>query len=202
MLLAILSLGAALALEGAPVCQETPQHYLERVVQAGEREAYMCLAQRDEDGPFLLAEAQKKGAPNAVTRALAVHWMQRLDQEIPDDVARALSADDRRLLQDAIHARRGRKSPVEEHDAIVRQFDWYKPHEGFTKADLSGRDRDNIALLDAPPKAPKEEKPSAAQAIAEASATPANARSCGCGNGGAAFLVLPALLGLRRRRRG
>lgn len=181
--------------------------YIETVVEGSERlAAYMCLAELDAAGPVLLARVEEAPDPAAsLTRALAVHWMQRLDQAFPHEVARALPAVDRRLLSDAIRARLGRASPAPEHAAVFEQFDWYQPDPRYTDRRLSEQDRDNLAVLSKPPPPPVVEEASAAEVIAEAAATPATERGCqGCSTtapaASLAALLSVALVVLRRRR--
>ena len=199
-------------------CDGDVDDLLAEVQARGAEPAYLCLAARDDAGPVLLAAAQAIGPetehPARVSRALALHLMQRLDRPLTDDEARALPAVDRRLLRDAVQARRGRPSPVPEHEALFRKFSWYRPDSSWSKSSLTGLDRQNMALLDAPPKAPKAPKgegdgdEAAIAALADApQATPAGAGACGgCASGpgapvGAGLSLLGALLARARRRR-
>jgi hypothetical protein len=61
-----------------------------------------------------------------------------------------LAPADLRFLADGVRARRGRKSPVPEHEAVFKQFDWYRPVENYTDGRLKPGDREQIALLDRP----------------------------------------------------
>lgn len=207
-----LSLGLALAAPAAP-CGSVADD-IEAVRTQGREEAYRCLAGADPAGPALvawLADPPVEGAgAERVQRALALHVLHRLD--LPADVPalRLLSAADRRLLRDAVHARRGRRSPSAAHDRVFAQFDWYAPDAGYTNARLTGLDRENLALIDDPP-APAPPVPDtepAAAAVANA-APPAAAQVdawCGCGAGvggaGSAALVLALAPLLMRRRHG
>ncbi|MFT5685055.1 MAG: MYXO-CTERM domain-containing protein, partial [Myxococcota bacterium] len=166
--------------------------------------SYLCLIDRADAGPLLL-ETATTDTPR-LRRALAVHWIHRLDEPVPHPVTRALEASDRRLMADAVHARRGRKSPVPEHDAVFVQFDWYQPDEHFTNRRLTDVDRANLSVINDPPPEPEPEpENTAADAIAEAAATPVTERGCGAcssagGMMGLGWVAMVGLIGLRRRR--
>ena len=191
-------------LAAAENCSEPLQVYLDAVEASGEPGAYQCLIDLDEAGAVLLEQVTDE-TPR-IRRALAVHWIHRLDVPLSADVARALAASDRRLMADAVQARRGRKSPVPQHDEVFAQFDWYQPQERYTIRRLNDIDRANIALLNDPPPAPRPEpEATAADAIAEVAATPVTERGCAnCssvgGVGGWWVVGLVGLVGLRRRR--
>ena len=183
--------------------------YAAQVEERGDPQAYRCLISIDEAGAFLLARIQNTtdATPDTgLTRALAVHWMPRLDEPLSPDVARALNPSDQRLLSDAIRARRGRQSPSPEHDKVFQQFDWYTPDASYTDKRLTPTDRVNLQTLANPPEPPKPDpEASAAEAIAQAAATPATERGCSSGCAAApsrpaALLLLPLALLLSRRR--
>jgi MYXO-CTERM domain-containing protein len=193
----------SVSLAAAESCSEPLEVYLSAVQAEGEPGSYLCLIDRDDAGAVLLEQATAGENPR-IRRALAVHWIHRLDAPLPPEVVRALSASDRRLMADAVHARRGRKSPVPEHDAVFAQFDWYRPDEHFTNRLLTELDRANLSTINNPPPEPEPEpEPTAADAIAEVAATPVTERGCGCVTGGASgglVVLLAGVLGLRRRR--
>jgi hypothetical protein len=203
-----LLLHAASAEVAEPCSTDDLEEHITALSSSQRRSAYGCLAELDEAGPVLLERVTQSPAPSsALTRALAVHWMQRLDQPFPHEVARAIPASDRRLLSDAVRARRGRASPAPEHAEVFEQFAWYAPNPRYTDGRLTTLDRENIAVLSSPPEPPKppEEEPAAA-AIASAAATPATERGCqsGCATApGWSLSLLPlcAVLAVIRRRR-
>lgn len=193
----------------APACAGAPADWLATLDQGADRDAYLCLAYADEAHAPLLAAARADGldpdVANRRTRALAVHLMQRLERALTADEVRALNAADRRLLRDAVYARRGRATPSQAHAQVFQQFDWYQPDPRYTNARLTALDRDNIALLDSPPPAPEEPAaPTAADAVAEAQqagpVVPKGMCGCATGGGGGLAAALVALWGLRRRR--
>ena len=191
------------ATAAAEDCSESLQVYIDAIQESGEPGAYLCLIDRDDAGTVLLEQAAEE-TPR-VRRALAVHWIHRLDDPLPHPVARALAASDRRLMADAVHARRGRKSPVPEHHAVFEQFEWYQPDERYSNRRLTELDRANLDVINDPPPEPQPEaEASAADAIADVAATPVNERGCGaCSSGGLAggwAVLLAAVLGARRRR--
>lgn len=202
-------LGLALAAEPRN-CAAPLSVYIEEVQTAGTELAYLCLADRDDAGPALIEALSKVTdatvGEERVSRALAIHLLQRLDRPLTGDAVRALAPADRRFLSDGVHARRGRRSPAPEHERVFAKFPWYQPDPGFTNARLSAEDRANIAMLDDPPRKPQAPRsPSAADAVAEAQQAQSTAEvsPCACSGPGVASL-LPALVGflaLGRRRR-
>lgn len=190
------------ALAAAEDCSEPLQVYVDAIQATGEPGAYQCLIARDDAGPLLLEQATEE-TPR-IRRALAVHWIPRLDDPLDPAIARALSAADRRLMADAVHARRGRKSPVPQHHEVFTQFEWYTPDDLYSNRRLTETDRANLETINNPPPEPVVEEATAADAIAEVAATPVTERGCGaCSTGGLAggwVVLASALLGLRRRR--
>jgi MYXO-CTERM domain-containing protein len=180
----------------------------------GEEHAYLCLAADEEADTALLqalaADADtKSGSHRRMQRALAIHVMQRLDQPADVVALRALNAADRRLLRDAVHARRGRKSPVPEHAAVFEKFDWYQPNRRFTNRSLTALDQENLVIIDKPPRAPKPEAD--APAIEAVPTVPAHSpeaapasEGCGCTSVAAAsgWAWLLGVGALTARRRG
>lgn len=96
-----------------------------------------------------------------LTRALAVWFLARPDVAWdPLQVAR-LAAADRRLVADGIHARRGRKSPVREHEGVFEQLGWYKPRATYSDNLLTEVDHLNLQSVDHPPAIPPPPPPDA-----------------------------------------
>lgn len=198
----------AAALAQAPVCEGGPADWISTLSEQADPTAYLCLALEEAAHDPLVAAVQAVPAADAnlgnrLRRALAIHLMQRLDRPLEVEDLRLLSASDRRLLRDAVQARKGRATPVAAHARVFEQFDWYHPDPGYTQDRLDAQDRDNMALLDAPPPAPKAEGGSAAEAVAAAGeqAVPQGMCSCGAGAPGP-WWVLGAVLWGRRRRAG
>ena len=211
LLFALCAPGLARA-QTSPTCEGDIGGFVVQVQETGQRAAYDCLVARDDARPVLLARLaepgfdQSKGAER-VSRALAVHLAARLDRPLLAEEARALPAPDRRLLRDAVYARRGRLSPAPEHDAVFRLFDWYQPDPSFTNAQLTELDRANLEMIDhPPPPVPPPSAPSAADAVAEtAQAAPVSTADCSCAASPAPGPTALGLLGLgllgwRRRR--
>lgn len=182
---------------------------------AGERASYECLAQDDQaEAPLIAALAEGGEGAERLSRALALFRLYHMEAEIPAEEARALLPPDRRLLADGIHAFRGRASPAEEHRLVLEQLPWYKPNPAYTDSRLTDLDRRNLEMVNNPPPAPVEPKPSAADAMGQPAAglpKPAPSASgggcrvgfCGCSSapGGAfAALALAGLALLRRQR--
>ncbi len=198
MLLMLVSMAAA------ENCSEPLQVYVDAVLAEGEPGSYLCLIDRKDAAPLLLEKATEESP--RMRRALAVHWIHRLDDPIASEVVRALGGSDRRLMADAVHARRGRQSPVPEHDSVFAQFEWYQPDESFTNRRLTDIDRANLSIINDPPPEPvPEPEATAADAIADAAATPVTERGCGACSGvggmaGGLWAVMAGVLGLRRRQ--
>lgn len=192
----------------AAICPDPTPALIDALRLKESREAWLCLSERDEAGPALLAAVEAGGAGSErVGRALALWRMQRLDERIPDGEARALSAADRRLLRDAVHARRGRASPAPEHAEIFAWFAWYKPDPRYLASRLDALDKENMAVLDAPPPPPPPAPPASAAMAEAAPAAPSPVETgfCGCTTGAASpglLAVALAAAGLRARRRG
>lgn len=203
-------MGGAAWAEG---CDGPLEGYLAEVREHSREDAYRCLADRDDAGSFLVAEvaALAKGVEDTkLTRALAIHIMQRLDRPVPADQSRALGGADRRFLRDAVHARRGRQSPVPSNARVFERFDWYEPDRSYTPARLTALDHANLTMIDSPPKAPKVDPAGGTAADAMAEAAPAagagTAGMCGCSaaSGAAVGGLWVGLLGFavgRRRSR-
>lgn len=208
-----LLLGLFIAHAQAPTCHGEPDAWITRLRAEADRQTYLCLALTDDAHDPLLAAAQATladrgndaGEDNRLTRALAIHLLQRLDRALTEDEVRALNAADRRLLSDGVRAWRGRRTPSPEHERVFSQFAWYHPVDGYNNGLLTAQDRANITLLDDPPPAALagEEAAPAAAAVAQATEQGAQAPRgvCGCATGaGGGWAWLVGLVGLRRRR--
>lgn len=227
----ILALALALSARAEP-CEGAIDDYIAAVRDHGEKDAYLCLASLDAaESPLMVAIAHTEPvAPsrtvldansdpaavqdavavaeadrsrNSLSRALALHLAARLDRALTAEEVHALGMADRRLLRDAVYARRGRKSPAPEHDKVFAQLPWYAPDAGFDNGRLTEQDRANLAMIDHPPAPPEPPKPEpAALALVDVAGPEQKAGGCRCdaaGGGGVAGL-LPLLLGVRRRR--
>ena len=137
-------------------CAGALEAHVAAVRDRGDPEAYRCLWSRDDAGVALVAhlDAGVDDGEEAVSRALAVHMMERLDAPVEGAWLRRLNGADLRLLQDAIHARAGRPSPVEVHRKVFAQFPWHEPDDRYTDARLSELDRANLELIAHPPPPP------------------------------------------------
>lgn len=151
----------------------------------GDRDAYLCVSGAEVARDPLVAAIVAEPDNTRLTRALALWIIERAEQPFDADLVRRLNPADRRLLADAVRARRGRKTPVADHAKVFEQFAWYQPRETYTDSRLTAQDRANIGLADdPPPPKPPTELP------------PAPDHGCNCNR--AAF-VLP-LAFFRRRR--
>lgn len=179
-----LILAAALARDPAP-CPPPAAPYIADVGERGDETSYLCLIETDAFRDPLVAAIDAAPPDDPAlpryTRALALHLAARAEDPFDASLVRRLNPADRRLLADAIKARRGRKSPSEEHDAIFHQQWWYRADKTYSDNELSKVDRDNIAMANDPPEPAPEPEPEPAAAIDPVAAAPSAAtRGCGC----------------------
>jgi len=194
----------------APSCEGDAAAWIARLEAAPDVQAYLCLADTPAAYDPLMAAidspaAQETNVAHRLTRALTLHLMNELDRVLTEPELRALNPDDRRLLKDAVHARRGRRTPSPDHAKVFEQLAWYQPDDHYNNGRLTEVDRANVALLDAPPAPPTPAATaSAAEGVAQAQGPASPTGLCGCSAGGG--LSAPWLLGLlalvRRRRHG
>lgn len=190
-------LGAALAAD----CPPPAGPYLVDVAERGDEDAYLCLITTDTFREPLVdaivgAPADDPARPR-YTRALALHLAARADEAWDPALVRLLSPADRRLLADAVKARRGRKSPSAEHDAIFAKQPWYRADRAYSDNELTDLDRANIALANDPPvPAPEPVAPLEAPAATEAPPS-----ACGCSATRAPVPLWIVLLGVLAGRR-
>ena len=200
----------------ATPCTTSTAQAIETLREGGDKGAYDCLMHSDGADLLLLAALAPlppfdpevaDGPRNRITRALALYGITRMDVALSADLVRAVNPADRRLMRDAVHARRGRKSPSAAHEAVFIQFSWYSPDPKYTNGRLSAIDKANVAMIDSPPPPPEPVVESAADAMAEATPASPGKSWCGCSAGGGAplgggmLLVGLTVLGLARRRR-
>jgi uncharacterized protein (TIGR03382 family) len=156
---------------------------------------YECTLAADGAREALIEASVEGEFRERVTRALAVLRLRELDEAIEPAEARAFQPADVRLLNDGIHAHRGRKSPAPEHEAVFEKMDWYQPNPQFTNGLLTDQDKANIEILKNPP--PASLAPSAADAMASADEAldPGPRGPCSCSSAGSALPLL-GLIGL------
>lgn len=142
-------MSALLLLVGLAAAECDVESAVGDVREHGKKEAYDCLIGSEAGADAALAALADNPADTRVSRALALWMLQRADTPfLPAHVA-ALNADDKRLLADGVRARRGRKSPVPQHETVFQQFDWYQPVATFTDGRLRPGDKEQIAILSA-----------------------------------------------------
>lgn len=188
-------------------CQDTPSQWLETLRQGANADAYLCLAGSDDAAATLLQAASAidpaatgadQNVAHRITRALALHIILRLDRPVSAQQSRALNSADRRLVSDAVRARRGRRTPSADHAAVFEQFEWYQPNDHYNNGQLTELDRANIAMIDHPPAAPQPQKAaSAADGVAQGASSGELPRGvCGCVAGPGMPPLSPGSLGL------
>ncbi len=192
-------------------CEVDPADIVAGVAE-GDQESYLCAVRTPEAlDPLvtaILANPEDEAFGPRYTRALTLHLAARSHDPWEAGHLRLLNPADRRLLADAVKARRGRRSPSVEHDAVFAQQPWYTVDERYTDNKLSRVERDNIDLANDPPPPPPPAAPEAGfgrvgeQPLLPAPQREAGARTCGCATSpaGAWWLATPLLLlGMRRR---
>lgn len=203
LLVAGLASPAALAQPGAepvadPAYATSPDCTLDAgigvLATSGTKDAYLCVAS-DPGAPIALLAAldalqaaadTTDGPRNRYTRALTLWLLDHADATWDPALVRRLSPDDRRVLADGVHARRGRASPAPQHDAIFQNLPWYSPDTGYTDGRLTEDDKAKIALADKPPP-PPQAPPAPPPPSDEGTTAPALADGepsrCGCASG-------------------
>lgn len=200
----------------AAPCATSATEAVARLHTAGDKDAYDCVMNSEGADLLLLAALTplppydpeaSDSARNRLTRALALYGIARMDQPLSADLVRAVNPADRRLMRDAVHARKGRKSPSAAHEAVFVQFGWYTPDPKYTDGRLTPVDKANVALIDKPPPPPEPVVESAAEAMAAAEPASPSKSWCGCSAASASplpgglLLLGLTVVGLRRRRR-
>ena len=140
-----------IALLFATALAQTPCNLDAALVEVREKgtfESYMCLSDADGGGAKIVGALTDTPAEPRLTRALAIWMLHRAETPFAVLHVETLTPADRRLLADGIRARRGRKSPVPDHDRVFTQFSWYKPVATYTDGRLKPGDAEQIALLD------------------------------------------------------
>jgi hypothetical protein len=141
----MITIVAALAYAACDVASAIPE-----VRDHGRREAYTCLMGAEEAASSLVRALFETPGDPRLSRALALWMLQRADTPFDPAHVERLAPADLRMLADGVRARRGRKSPVPEHDQVFTQFAWYRPVATYTDGRLKPGDREQIAMLDRP----------------------------------------------------
>ena len=181
----------ALALADCPA----PEAAIDALMEEPSKENYDCVATQQDCGALLIEALESGDEDTRRGRALVIWRLLRLDGEIPADEARAYPPAERRLLADAIHARRGRETPSTDHDAVFQNFAWYAPDPTFTKVRLTDIDRTNLEMVNNPPDAIPEP-----MVELDVVVPPPDDAGCGCATGaGSSWLAVLMLAAVRRR---
>jgi len=164
-------------------CPGTLDETVSNLIERGDVPAYRCMVAL----PSAVSELSDKirtGTPQTkprLQRALVFALMQEVESPWEPEVVQLLSPADRRILADAVKARRGRKSPSELHHHIFEQWDWYQPKPGYTDNLLTSVDRTNISMADDPTALLKAEPVNLSPAApVDVSLQPVSAPSSGC----------------------
>lgn len=184
-------------------CDEPVDSYFDGVAQ-GDEASYLCVIATDTAvEPLVQRIHLGDESGNRYTRALALHLAFRAEMPWEPALIRLLTPSDRRLLADAVKAKRGRRSPSAAHDEIFKKQPWYKVEEHYTDNLLTEVERANIEMANNPPPPDvlAHEKPGDAPMADPATSVAPEVSLCGCAsNSGASWVVLPLLfVGLRRR---
>jgi MYXO-CTERM domain-containing protein len=187
-----------------PVSNSSPcpalSESLDTLETAGLRHAYDCVAANDQAMPALLERIAAQPERETLTRALAVWRIHRLDEPITDEESRAYQGGDRRLLTDAVKAKKGRKSASPDNEKIFTELGWYAPVATYTDGLLDDNDRANIDLLRTPAPVPEPELVFEPEPLAE---KVDDTKGCGCSSqpGAGSLWGLVGLVGLLAMRR-
>ncbi len=134
-----------------------PQGAADTLVANPDRDHYLCLARSPQGADAIVAELAGAGAdPRGaeaiprLQRALALWMLERADEPMDPELLARIGVSDRRLLEDGIHARRGRPSPAPAHASVFAQFG-YVSDPKYTDGRLRPVDRENLALLRSAP---------------------------------------------------
>ena len=101
-----------------------PAISLEKLRSSAFREDYLCLA-RGGDPQVIAAAVTTEVNPESrdrLSRALTLWLLEHGDLPMEPSLLPALNPADRRLLEDGIHARRGRKTPAAVHQKVFEQL--------------------------------------------------------------------------------
>ena len=175
-------------------CPSTFDARVSELLEEGTRDRYVCVVDAEDAERQLVSfmgEGWEDSAP-VLRRALVFVLLNTLQRPWNPQHVLRLSPADRRLLADGVKARRGRKSPAADHDAIFQQWPWYQPVPSYTDGRLSQIDRINIGMADNPK-----------EFIPTKSLTTPTSSGCGCGTvtpmGWMGLGPLLVCIGMRRR---
>ena len=208
----ILLLATAFAADppSTPVCDGPPEIFLADVAERGDQDSYLCLITQDRFHDALVAAIaatppEDDRARPRYTRALALALANHSTEPWKASEVRQLAPSDRRLLADAVKARRGRRSASDENDAIFRRQPWYRVSEAYSDNVLTPVELDNIAMANSPPPETPPDPPAAAPVMQPAEppvAAPPAACACGTSSVGSTWALGFVLAAVLRRRRG
>jgi hypothetical protein len=145
-----------------------PAVSLEKLRSSAFREDYLCLARAA--NPQVLAAAvtaeSSTESRDRLSRALTLWLLEHGDLPMEAALLPALNPADRRLLEDGIHARRGRKTPAAAHQKVFEQLGFPAADPRYTDGKLRPVDIENLKALREIP-----------QAVAAAAASPEQAEA-------------------------
>lgn len=126
-----------------------PAISLEKLRSSAFREDYICVARAGD--PQVLAAAVT-AEPNVesrdrLSRALCLWLLEHGDLPMDASLLPALNPADRRLLEDGIHARRGRKTPAAVHQKVFEQLGFPAADPRYTDGKLKPVDLGNLKAL-------------------------------------------------------
>ncbi|HNH49794.1 MAG TPA: hypothetical protein PKY30_22315 [Myxococcota bacterium] len=131
-----------------------PAISLENLRRSAFREDYLCVARAADPQVLAAAVAAEPNmeSRDRLSRALCLWLLEHGDSPIDRSLLPALNPADRRLLEDGIHARRGRKTPAEVHQKVFEQLGFPPADARYTDGKLLPVDLENLkALREIPP---------------------------------------------------
>lgn len=174
---------------------------LENLRSSAQQQDYLCVAKAPEAG-WIAAAVDGEMDPDLrrrLSRALGLWLLQRADMSMDPALLQRLNPADRRLLEDGIHARRGRPTPAAEHRKVFENLSMPAPDPRYTDGRLHPVDLENLKKLRV--------APSQAEALAAPVERPPEPVvpqpgwwSCNSSSSSSSWLLLPAFLLLRRRK--
>ena len=177
-------------------CSQSIVAVVEAHEQRPQVEVYLCLHEREDAGAALMSRLKvqlEDDVHKRLSRGLAVWLLGQLEREFTGEEVRALSPSDRRFMNEAIHARRGRETSCTRldldpkdcpHGAVLELFDWYEPMASYSDRLLTETDRKNLELVANPPPAPEE--PEVEADVEAVDGSTGEVEGCGCASSAAA----------------
>lgn len=179
-------------------CDWPIEQVIDEIQRVAKIETYLCLHDREDAGGALLTRLQDgvsdSGERNRVSRSLAL-WMlgQSSARLFTAEEIHVLRADDKRLLEVGLRARKGKETSCSvlgleisecNQGEVMKNLHWYRPIKNYNDRLLTEADWANREMIRNPPIAPEPEEGPEEIAVVESEATPPTEDGgCGCSAG-------------------